>query len=145
MKKIEITFEKGGTFIARLLEEEAPMTCRDFAAYLPVTLPFHHSSTSGQGVVNLPKDLTMAPENQRTAGIYPGSLCFLVRNSAMRVPDEIYITYGPYFISRGFRTDYQEPLNVFGQIEDNLDELMAIGSRISKQGQEMVTFKLLEE
>jgi hypothetical protein len=87
----------------------------------------------------------MEPENQRTAGIYPGSLCFLVQNPPMRVPDELYITYGPYFISRGLRTDYQEPLNVFGQIEENLEELNTIGSRFSLKGAEIVKFSLFKK
>jgi hypothetical protein len=144
MTQIEITFEKGGSFVANLLEKEAPQTCREFLAHLPVTLTFQHSTTSGQAVVGFPKDILVTPENQRTLAIYPGSLCFLVRNPAMHVPYEIYITYGPYFLSRGFRVDYQEPVNVFGQIESGLETLASTGERILKKGVERVTFKVIE-
>ena len=58
----------------------------------------------------------------------------------MRIPDEIYITYGPYFISRGFRVDYQEPINVIAKIDENLDELEKVGARFLKTGSEKVKF-----
>lgn len=143
MTQLKITFEKGGAFVASLLEQDAPKTCRFIIEHLPFTCTFHHSTTSGEAIVCLPKNMTPQPENQRTVGIYPGALCYLVNNPAMRVPDEIYITYGPYFIPRGFRVDYQEPVNVFGQIESGLDELAKIGDRLLEQGMEKVTFELV--
>ena len=145
MKKIEITFERGGVFTADLLVEEAPMTCQFILEHLPLTLPFQHSTTSGQAVVGFPVAMTPKPENQRTVGIFPGSLCYLVCNPPMHVPDEIYISTGPYFIPRGFRVDYQEPVNVFGKIEGNLEQLANIEDRILKFGVEKVMFRLIDE
>ncbi|GAB1477484.1 hypothetical protein MASR2M74_00260 [Paracoccaceae bacterium] len=144
MAKIKLEFEGGEVFIANLLMDEAPETCAHFLTHLPFTARFRNSSTAGQAIVTFPKGFDMPKENQRTVGIMPGSLCFLVRYEPMRVPDEIYVTYGPYFISRGFRTDYQEPVNVFGQIENDLDLLALVGARFPEKGAETVTFSLLE-
>ncbi|MFN8473338.1 MAG: DUF3830 family protein [Anaerolineae bacterium] len=140
MTNITIEFEKGGVFTARLLEAEAPKSCAIIRERLPFTYRFHHSIVSGQAVVTLPPDMTMPRENQRVAGIYPGALSFLVKDEPVLVPDEIYISYG-IFISRGLTVDAKQPVNVFGQIESNLDELVKVGRRILMQGAEMVEFR----
>jgi hypothetical protein len=139
---IRIEFEKGGVFHARLLESEAPKTCRRIAARLPFAYRFHHSIVSGQALVTLPPDLTMPRENQRVAGIPPGALSFLVRDTAVLVPDEIYIAYG-IFISRGLTVDAKQPVNVFAQIDDELQSLRTVGQRILMHGAEMVRFSLV--
>ena len=74
------------------------------------------------------------------AGIPPGALSFLVADEPVLVPDEIYIAYG-IFISRGLTVDAKQPVNVFAQIEDGLDELKEIGARIIRHGAEVVRFK----
>ncbi len=140
MTTITIEFEKGGVFTARLLEDEAPKTCAIIRERLPFAYRFHHSIVSGQAIVTLPPDMTMPRENQRVAGIYPGALSFLVKDEPVLVPDEIYIAYG-IFISRGLTVDAKQPVNVFGQIDGNLDELAKIGRRILMQGAEMVEFR----
>ncbi|MFN8483921.1 MAG: DUF3830 family protein [Anaerolineae bacterium] len=140
MTTITIEFEKGGVFTARLLETEAPRSCAIIRERLPFAYRFHHSIVSGQAVVTLPPDMTMPRENQRVAGIYPGALSFLVKDEPVLVPDEIYIAYG-IFISRGLTVDAKQPVNVFGQIDDNLDELAKIGRRILMQGAEVVEFR----
>ena len=138
--RIKIEFEKGGVFSAVLDEKKAPKTCKIIAERLPFKYVFHHSSTSGEAIVTLPPDLTVPKENQRTVAIYPGSLCFLVKEEIYHIPDEIYITTGDYFVSRGYAIDYQQPINVFGKIDENLKELDEIGSRISMKGAETVKF-----
>ena len=140
MTTITIEFEKGGVFTARLLEAEAPKSCAIIRERLPFAYRFHHSIVSGQAIVTLPPDMTMPRENQRVAGIYPGALSFLVKDEPVLVPDEIYIAYG-IFISRGLTVDAKQPVNVFGQIDGNLDELAKIGRRILMQGAEMVEFR----
>ena len=145
MSKIEISFEKGGVFTAELLEAEAPKTCAEFKKHLPFTLGTTHSTCAGQAVVCFPQDFNMVPEHQHTIGIYPGTLGFLCKKPEWMIPDEIYITYGRYFVPRGFRIDYQEPINVFAEIKDHLDELAKIGERIHLCGKETVTFRLLED
>lgn len=144
MAKLRLEFEKGGVFTARLLEAEAPKTCRTIKAKVPFAYRFHHSIVSGQALVTLPPDLAMERENQRVAGIPPGALSFLVRDDPVLVPDEIYIAYG-IFISRGLTVDMKQPVNVFAQIEDKLDELGQVGRRVLMTGAETVRFSLIED
>jgi hypothetical protein len=144
MHKLKIEFQKGGVFYARLLEKEAPKTCETILARLPFEYRFHQSIVSGHAVVALPPDLTVEPENQRTIGIPAGGLSFLVQDPARNVPDEIYIAYGPYFISRCSYIEMQQPVNVFAQVDENLDELRKIGSRVLMEGAEVVKFSLAD-
>ena len=141
MKKMQIEFEKGGLFVAKLLEDEAPKTCKTIVQRLPFEYRFHHSIVSGHAIVTLPPDLTVERENQWVAGIPPGTISFLVRDEPVLVPDEIYISYG-IFISRGLTIDMKQPVNVFARIESNLDELEKVGKRILMDGAEMVRFSL---
>lgn len=144
MSKIKLEFQKGEVFIAELLEEEAPKTCKTIKERLPFTYRFHHSIVSGQAIVTLPPDLTVERENQRVAGIEPGTLSFLVRDEPVRVPDEIYIAYG-IFISRGLTVDMKQPVNVFAQIKTGLAELKKVCQRILMEGAETVSFSLITE
>jgi len=145
MNCIKIEFQRGGVFKAKLLEQEATETCAVISKHLPFTYRFQHSIVSGQAIVALPPDLTVKEENQRTVGVPTGSLCFLVADTPRNVPDEIYISYGPYFVSRCSTIDFQQPVNVFGLIESDQEELMAIGKRILMEGAESVTFSLNKE
>jgi hypothetical protein len=141
MSHIRLEFEKGGVFYARLLEKEAPKTCTAIKAHMPFEYRFHQSIVSGQALVTLPPDLTVERENQRVAGIPAGTISFLVKDEPVLVPDEIYIAYG-LFISRGLTVDMKQPVNVFAQIEENLDELMKVGKRVLMEGAEIVHFSL---
>jgi hypothetical protein len=143
MASLKIEFEKGGVFTARLLEDEAPKTCETLKSRLPFEYLFQQSIVSGQAMVAIPPDLTVERENQRVAGILPGALSFLVKDEITHVPDEIYIAYG-VFISRGLFLDAKQPVNVFANIDDNLDELKEIGMRIIMQGAEKVRFSLAD-
>jgi len=145
MTRIKIEFEKGGAFSAKLLEAEAPNTCKKITESLPFSYTFHQSIVSGQAIVALPPHLTVEPENQRTVGVPPGSLCFLVNDPPRNVPDEIYISYGPYFVSRCSTIDFQQPVNIFAQIESDLDRLMDVGKRILMEGAEIVSFSQVTE
>jgi hypothetical protein len=145
MPRIRIEFQRGGAFTAQLLEDEAPKTCEAIRQHLPFTYRFHQSIVCGHAIVTLPPDLTVEEENQRTVGIPAGSLCFLVRDPPRNVPDEIYISYGPYFVSRCSTIDFQQPVNVFGLIESGQSELMEIGRRILMEGAEEVQFSLIQE
>jgi len=143
MASLKIEFEKGGIFTARLLEDEAPKTCAILKDRLPFEYLFQQSIVSGQAMVAIPPDLTVERENQRVAGIPPGALSFLVRDEPVLVPDEIYIPYG-VFISRGLFIDAKQPVNVFAQIDEGLDELKEIGARVIHHGAEMVKFSLAD-
>lgn len=141
MTVVKLEFARNGTFYARLLEAEAPKTCATIKARLPFEYRFHHSIVSGQAIVTLPPDLTVERENQRVAGIPPGAITFLVRDEPVLVPDEIYIAYG-IFISRGLTVDMKQPVNVFAQIDDNLDQLKECCRRVLMEGAEVVRFSL---
>lgn len=141
MTEIRLEFEKGGAFSARLFEVAAPKTCRAILSRLPLTYRFHHSIVSGEALVTLPPDLTVERENQRVAGIPPGTLSFLVRDDPVLVPDEIYIAYG-LFISRGLTVDMKQPVNVFARVEEQLEELRQVGRRVLMDGAESVRFSL---
>ena len=144
MTKVKLEFQRGGTFIARLLEDEAPKTCAIIKAHLPFEYKFYNSIVSGQALVTLPPDLTVPRENQRVANVPPGALSFLVKDEPVLVPDEIYIAYG-IFISRGLTVDMKQPVNVFGQIDEGLDELKTTCRRVLMEGAEIVKFSLYEE
>ena len=142
-RKIEIKFEKGGIFTANLLENEAPKPCHTIWSRLPLTLEFYNSIVSGQAIVTLPKDLTVEPENQMTLGVPLGTLAFLVRDVPKLVPDEIYIVYG-LFVSRGLTVNNYQPVNIFAQITENIEELKIVGKRILMKGAEKVTLSKIE-
>lgn len=143
MASMRLEFQKGGVFAARLLTAEAPKTCATIQGRLPFSYRFHHSIVSGQALVTLPPDLTVVRENQRVAGVPPGTLAFLVRDEPVLVPDEIYIAYG-LFISRGLTVDMKQPVNIFARVEEQLDELALVGRRVLMEGAETVRFSFLE-
>lgn len=138
---IRLDFEKGGTFLAELLEDEAPKTCAVIRQRLPFEYRFFQSVVSGHALVCLPPDLSVPRENQRVAGIDPGTLSFLVKDEPVLVPDEIYISYG-IFISRGLTVDMKQPVNVFARIPGDLDELKRACRRVHMEGAETVRFSL---
>lgn len=141
MASMQLEFQKGGVFVARLLTTEAPKTCATIQRRLPFAYRFHHSIVSGQALVTLPPDLTVERENQRVAGVPPGTLAFLVKDEPVLVPDEIYIAYG-LFISRGLTVDMKQPVNIFARVEEKLDELAQVGRRVLMEGAETVRFSL---
>ena len=140
---MKIEFSGGGIFYARLLESEAPKTCATIMSRLPFEYQFYHSIVSGQAIVALPPDLTVERENLRVAGIPAGALSFLVKDEPVLVPDEIYIAYG-IFISRGLTVDMKQPVNVFAQIDDDLESLATCCRRVLMEGAEVITFRLAD-
>ena len=143
MSVMKIAFSGGGIFYARLLESEAPKTCATILSRLPFEYQFYHSIVSGQALVALPPDLTVERENQRVAAIPSGTLSFLVKDEPVLVPDEIYISYG-IFISRGLTVDMKQPVNVFAQIDDDLEALTSCCRRVLMEGAEVISFSLAE-
>ena len=142
MKKLKIEFERGGVFYARLMEEEAPKTCKTLLERMPLEFRFWQSIVSGHAMVTIPENLTVEPENQRTIGCPAGTLAFLVQDPPRNVPDEIYIAYGPYFVSRCSYIEMQQPVNIFAQIEEDLEELQKVGKRVLMEGAETVKISL---
>ena len=139
MSTMKIEFSGGGVFYARLLESEAPKTCATILSRLPFEYQFYHSIVSGQALVALPPNLTVQRENQRVAAIPPGTVSFLVADEPVLVPDEIYISYG-IFISRGLSVDMKQPVNVFAQIDEDLESLATCCRRVLMEGAETIAF-----
>lgn len=141
--QIQIEFSKGGRFEVELLEDEAPQTCAVIKSRLPFEYTFFQSVVSGHALVCLPPDLTVPRENQRVAGINPGTLSFLVKDDPVLVPDEIYISYG-IFISRGLTVDMKQPVNVFGDVLGDLSELKRVCRRVHMEGAETIRFMAVD-
>jgi hypothetical protein len=137
--RIRIDFEKGDSFLAELYDDEAPKTVAIIKSRLPFEYTYFQSIVSGQALVCLPPDLTVPRENQRVAGVEPGTLSFLVKDEPVLVPDEIYISYG-IFISRGLTVDAKQPVNIFGRIIGDLDDLKRACRRVHMEGAQKIRF-----
>ncbi len=137
--RIHMTFEKGDRFDVELFDDEAPKTVEIIKQRLPFEYTFFQSIVSGHALVCLPPDLTVPRENQRVAGIDPGTLTFLVKDEPVMVPDEIYVAYG-IFISRGLTVDMKQPVNVFGRVVGDLDQLKRACRRVHMEGAETIRF-----
>ena len=137
--RIHMTFEKGDRFDVELFDDEAPKTVEIIKQRLPFEYTFFQSVVSGHALVCLPPDLTVPRENQRVAGIDPGTLTFLVKDEPVMVPDEIYVAYG-IFISRGLTVDMKQPVNVFGRVVGDLDQLKRACRRVHMEGAETIRF-----
>jgi hypothetical protein len=137
--RIHIDFEKGDHFDAELFDAEAPKTVAIIKARLPFTYTYFQSVVSGHALVCLPPDLTVPRENQRVAGIDPGTLSFLVKDEPVLVPDEIYLSYG-IFISRGLTVDMKQPVNVFGRVLGDIDPWRKACRRVHMEGAQTIRF-----
>ena len=139
MTTIRLEFERGGVFVARLLDDEAPRTCEAFKQMLPAEIRFRHSMVCGQAIASMSTPAQFAPEkeNQRNAGILPGALSLLVRDPSIKIGYQIYISYG-MFSSRLVKLDEKHPVNVFGQIDAGIEELRTACGRILIDGAESV-------
>jgi hypothetical protein len=78
-------------------------------------------------------------ENQRVAGVEPGTLSFLVKDEPVLVPDEIYLSYG-IFISRGLTVDMKQPVNIFGRVLGDIGALRAACRRVHMEGAQTIRF-----
>lgn len=136
---IRIDFEKGDSFLAELYDDQAPKTVAIIKSRLPFEYTYFQSIVSGHALVCLPPDLTVPRENQRVAGVEPGTLSFLVKDEPVLVPDEIYISYG-IFISRGLTVDMKQPVNIFGRIVGDLDALRQACRRVHMEGAQKIRF-----
>lgn len=141
--RIQITFQKGARFEAELFDDEAPKSVAIIKARLPFEYTYFQSIVSGHALVCLPPDMTMPRENQRVAGVEPGTLSFLVKDEPVLVPDEIYISYG-IFISRGLTVDAKQPVNIFGRIVGDLGELRRACREVHMEGAQTIRFSALD-
>lgn len=151
-REIEISFERGGTFGAELLEHLAPETCQAVWDALPLAEPVLHGAFSGQVFFcDLPFRFSKI-ENPYVLGVSPGDLFLSAHplpitlsviaetTDDVRVPNEILVAYGTKVLF--WHWAGWAPMNHFGRvISSNLPELEEIGKRLRRQGMEKMTIR----
>lgn len=144
-RKIKIEFERGGTFEAIMLEEEAPETTNVVWNSLPVEFPIKHAGWSGQVIFGFVDKKFNIVENPKRI-LQPGDITFdphfLPTGPAnKRTPNEIIIAYG-YKNLIYASVGYPKMVNHFATItKGDLNELAEIGTRIREKGMEKVSIR----
>ena len=142
---MEIKLEKGGNFVADMLEKEAPKTCQKVWDALPIVCDAQHAQYSGKIIFWFAPQVKFDEiENPKLMGLYPGDLAFnchplhrLHLTPSLGIPLEMLIVYGGCVQGDWCGTS---PVNHFARIvEGNLDELEKIGLRIRREGFEKIT------
>jgi hypothetical protein len=141
MRRILLEFERGGSFTADLLEEQAPETCQAFWDLLPIQQRLGHAKFSGHVIYIFPGINLERMENSRCVGVLPGEILFNphVTNRPPH-PKEVMIVYGPALIRDAFG---YAPSNLFARITENVGEIAKIGRRIDEQGREFLKISRL--
>lgn len=144
-KQIEIEFEKGGKFIATLMEDKAPKTCKAVWDALPIESRIQHAKYSGEIIFLMtpPKLSTFDElENPLVMGLLPGDIAFNTLAKHHLPPpssQEILIIYGgalPRDMCGWL------PSNHFAKIVDgSLEELANVGKRVYEKGMEKVVIR----
>ncbi len=137
-RHFSIAFERGGTVRARLLWEEAPVTCDRFWDCLPLEKKIIHAALAGAEIFfdGLPFEL---PFENATTDVKPGDV---VSVPSIAVPwlREKSISSFCIFYGRGRPyKDLDEPVlaNVFARIDDT-QGIAEIGTRVRYEGPGMV-------
>jgi len=145
MTKLEISFEKGGTLTATLLEDKAPETCKAILEALPVTSEVLHAQYAGSEVyfedfparddVPFENTTSRVDENMFLTNKHPGGVLAYYPNPKVK---SFCIVYGEIVPRR--LVDVEIPLNVFAEIDDK-EKAVELGSRVRREGVEKVTIK----
>ena len=149
VKHMRIVFEKGGEFIAALMEDKARRACMQVREALPIDTRAGQAARSGE-VLNcaVPFEHKLV-ENSKL--VFPqGGLALdgKLFMSLYREGDQsivkaaIVIAYGADNMSFGY-SGLTNPICYFAQIKEGLDELYQIGRRNREYGREKVTFSKL--
>ena len=146
-KLIEIEFEKGDRFVAKLFEKEAPNNCKTIWNSLPIEGEAIHAAYAGQCVWFVTKEIALDAvhkENQKVLGNLPGTIALEAYPPETNLHrTEINIVYGPNFYPR---TPFagEHAMNRVGIIEDNLDRLLKLGIDIRENGKQKVIIRRKE-
>ena len=138
-KKIEIEFEKGGKFIAALLEDKAPKTCKVVWDNLPLSGKIGHAYFSGKMLYLVVDTRFEELENAKSVGFLLGDIAYLTPFYGRDTPNEIAIIYGEALIQDvcGWI-----PANHFAKIiEGSLEDLKNVATRIREYGREKITIR----
>ena len=129
-KQIQIEFEKGGKFVATLLENEAPHSSEALWKHLPTEGTAAQARYGGEEFF-FKADLQIEKENAKTK-FSAGDVCFN--------PDP---KWNAVIIYYGNNISVSTPYNHVAKISDGLDELHAIGERIWLKGAEKIHLRAL--
>jgi hypothetical protein len=125
-EELTLTFEKGGTFKARLLWEKAPRTCEAIVNVTPIAV-----SEVRWGEI-------IGDECYFTTGI---SLD-VMENTVYPIPGTISFNPDPkwkaFIVYYGDNLKLTKTFNQFAQVETDLDGLKRVGRRIERDGPEGV-------
>lgn len=143
LKKIEISFEKGGSFSATLFEDKAPESVKAIWNMLPIEGKPLHMRWAGRGLTlalpNLPKPYP--PRENQVSIVGEGYIMFRSDWTGGYVPTpSIILFYGPE-IPRNPGDIYGVRLNWIGRIRENLDKLEETGERFYREGREKVVYR----
>ncbi len=147
LRQISIEFERGGYFVADLLLDSAPATCKLMTECLPFEGLVRHAIMSGYEIWfplrNLPRG--ERPRENFTRILQKGDVGFLSEDwmwrqsakvgEAFEGEDSFCIYYG-LGLPRDFRGD--EVVCVFARIVENTEELVEVGKRIHMKGAERI-------
>ena len=125
-KVIEITFERGGKFLANILMSEAPKTCRAILEKLPIEETVAHATTAGQELF-FKGGLGPAFPVENAVRPNAGDIGY----AADQEWQNILVYYGDFIC-------FPKYFNIFARISENLDELMEVGKRVWSKGFEKV-------
>lgn len=133
VKKLEIKIDDS-VFLATILEEQAPKTCKAVLNLLPLEGEVFHATWSGDMLFYKCHEIPtkLEPENQTA---YP-SRGDVALNSNLK---EIHIVYGQAQLRARFGP---APDNLFARITENLKDLEEMGKRIHREGAKKITVKL---
>jgi hypothetical protein len=144
MSQIKLKFERGGEFIANLIDDEAPRICKQINESLPIESRTVHTTRSGMILhANVPFE-TRILENPKTVVPMGGLAIDGVLNKTLYrdreqsiIEADLIIAYGVDNMIFGI-SGLVNPVSYFAQIQDNLDELYNIGRRHRAQGKENI-------
>jgi len=137
----QLELSRGGKFLAKLFDEEAPETCQKFWESLPIEGKIFHGSFNGFTVGFYVEFKVGKVENPFVTGGQAGDLFLntyanklLFKGKELR--EEVYLPYykGGIFWNYGGVA----PCNHFARIQENLDKLYHIGRRIHEEGSEII-------
>jgi hypothetical protein len=133
-------FELDGTVArARLLEEEAPITCSTLWAHLPYSGAGGHAMLSGTSIALYIAPTIVIPEENATVHIQTGDVMYTHYRERERFgfPEalsEIYFAYDRY--CRPTAPGKMTPVapNVFAAFGPGAEALFAVGRRMRREG-----------
>ncbi len=141
-RQVEIEVD-GLRFVAGLLEDEAPLTCRDFLSVLPYEGTVVHLKWSGDGFqTHGPSLERMVPQNglgMENFTVYGsrGDILLWVRDRGL------FFCYG-YMHSRG--NTGEEPANLFAHVRpEHHPILYEVGRKVFNEGRKKIVMRLLEK